>query len=377
MVRNSDGNVSRGEAALERLALERIERIASRSKARRVLARALETAGASRVPPEPRGFSLFVRGALHEAMVSLLGQDAADELGAELERLAVGPAPAEGDATASSPSPVDRSGVRGRRRKRRGGGDDEHGSGTRARPARMVIVASTDPTRGGWVADALTDRVNARCSSDVFELLQIAEQHLDRALVLLLDRGLPGLRGPMLATLARILPPTAEVIFWGAPPPTSSVDLAVEVLPDETPREAVLERCLGPVEEAPVDEGPDVILIADDDAVWRTTLERRLRHEGYGVVSVGDGFAALEAAIDHEPALVLSDYDMPTLNGQQLAALLRGRFGDACPPVILITSSEVSATGPIVRVMDKAVAFEAILDEVRRHFEVRDAATAV
>lgn len=338
--------------ALERLLLERLERVASEPAV--VLRRALELANLATVPADPVELGMFCRGPLDEALTHALGPEIAEAIVEELAGLAVGlPTSAPNDAVKSS-------GTRPRKRK--------EGSGTRKRRDAFVVMASRDDKRTAAFLRALDGRAPFAVAADVFTLMQAVEANLDRELVLVFDGSVPGLRGPMLMTLVRILPPSAAVVFWGAPPPNGSVEIEATALPPEATAAEVAGLCVGDAaDEDDADLPVDVILLADDDPVWLATLERRFRHEGYAVIAVEDGFAALEAAIDHRPALVVTDFDMPTLDGQQLAALIVGRFGEDAPPIVMLTASEIGPAPGVDRVMDKSASFEEILAEVRSH----------
>ncbi len=62
------------------------------------------------------------------------------------------------------------------------------------------------------------------------------------------------------------------------------------------------------------------ILIADDDAVLRALMHKTLVGEGHEVVSVEDGIDALSALSSGSFDLVISDLDMPGLDGLGLVA---------------------------------------------------------
>jgi CheY-like chemotaxis protein len=62
------------------------------------------------------------------------------------------------------------------------------------------------------------------------------------------------------------------------------------------------------------------ILIADDDAVLRALMHKTLAGEGHEVVSVEDGIDALSALSSSPFDLVISDLDMPGLDGMGLVA---------------------------------------------------------
>ena len=87
------------------------------------------------------------------------------------------------------------------------------------------------------------------------------------------------------------------------------------------------------------------ILIADDNESVRTILKLSLQFKGYNLVEVVDGQLAWEA-LNREPEkydLLLSDIEMPNMNGLELLAKLRedGRFQDF---PIIICSAEEDAT---------------------------------
>jgi two-component system, chemotaxis family, chemotaxis protein CheY len=69
------------------------------------------------------------------------------------------------------------------------------------------------------------------------------------------------------------------------------------------------------------------ILVADDSRVMRQIVSRTLRQagfSGYDVVEAADGKEALDRTLEHKPDLVLSDWNMPEMNGIQLLRELRG-----------------------------------------------------
>ena len=76
------------------------------------------------------------------------------------------------------------------------------------------------------------------------------------------------------------------------------------------------------------------ILIADDEPEIRAIVELLLRGEGYDVISVADGQAALDRAAE-DIDLYLLDVNMPRLSGILAAAQIRRRF-DA--PIVFLTA---------------------------------------
>ena len=82
----------------------------------------------------------------------------------------------------------------------------------------------------------------------------------------------------------------------------------------------------------------DFVLVEDND-VFRETLELLLdvTPDMRVVASVGDGRAALEAAGEHRPDVVIMDYRLPELDGVEVTAAMR----DVCPEaaVVVLTAS--------------------------------------
>jgi len=77
------------------------------------------------------------------------------------------------------------------------------------------------------------------------------------------------------------------------------------------------------------------ILIADDEPAVTTPLEAVLSADGYTVVVVSDGTAALQRLEQDDIALVLTDLKMPGLDGMQLLEAIRSR--DLLAECIIIT----------------------------------------
>jgi two-component system response regulator PrrA len=78
---------------------------------------------------------------------------------------------------------------------------------------------------------------------------------------------------------------------------------------------------------------PDV-LVVDDDAALRRTLERALRLGGFAVRTAPDGDAALEEIARRAPAAVVLDMTMPGTDGLDVIRRSRGR-GEDMPICVL------------------------------------------
>lgn len=83
------------------------------------------------------------------------------------------------------------------------------------------------------------------------------------------------------------------------------------------------------------------ILVAEDDREVREALARILTFEGYGVITVNDGAAALEAVVEHDPAALVLDVMMPFVDGLEACRRMRAN-ADHRPVLMLTARDEVS-----------------------------------
>lgn len=83
----------------------------------------------------------------------------------------------------------------------------------------------------------------------------------------------------------------------------------------------------------------DTILIVDDDTEVRTFMRKGLEAHGYSCQEAEDGLAALRQIRTHHYDVVLTDLNMPFLDGLGLAQHLREDPSLGNPMVILMTPS--------------------------------------
>jgi sigma-B regulation protein RsbU (phosphoserine phosphatase) len=83
------------------------------------------------------------------------------------------------------------------------------------------------------------------------------------------------------------------------------------------------------------------ILVAEDSEFWRLKVSEILSGRGHDVVWADDGGEAWSLlAGDHDIDLLITDWEMPVLEGPQLCRLLRRRTTSHYLPIILLTSRE-------------------------------------
>ena len=82
-----------------------------------------------------------------------------------------------------------------------------------------------------------------------------------------------------------------------------------------------------------------LVLVVDDSLTVRRVTQRLLEREGYRVQLAKDGLDAMECLAGEElPALVLSDIEMPRMDGFDLLRNIRADARLAALPVVMITS---------------------------------------
>ena len=82
------------------------------------------------------------------------------------------------------------------------------------------------------------------------------------------------------------------------------------------------------------------ILVVDDDPIIRELLGIHLRNAGYEVRTAEDGIAGGYGVLRETPDLIISDVNMPHLDGFQFIAALRSDANLRRIPVIFLTAEQ-------------------------------------
>jgi chemosensory pili system protein ChpA (sensor histidine kinase/response regulator) len=80
------------------------------------------------------------------------------------------------------------------------------------------------------------------------------------------------------------------------------------------------------------------VLVVDDSITVRRVTQRLLQREGYRVALAIDGEQALERLREERPVAVLTDIEMPRMDGFDLVRQMRADLSLADLPVVMITS---------------------------------------
>lgn len=91
---------------------------------------------------------------------------------------------------------------------------------------------------------------------------------------------------------------------------------------------------------APAAAGTPVILVADDSMVARAKLGRLLQGAGYEVVLAADGVEALEALSKQFFSLLITDLEMPNMDGLELISNVQGSLETEDLPIVAITGHD-------------------------------------
>jgi len=81
------------------------------------------------------------------------------------------------------------------------------------------------------------------------------------------------------------------------------------------------------------------IVVADDSPVYRKLVEDALAREEYTVFFARNGREALDLTLAHEPAVIITDWEMPDVSGLELCSQIRSD-NHAFTYVILLTSNK-------------------------------------
>jgi len=112
------------------------------------------------------------------------------------------------------------------------------------------------------------------------------------------------------------------------------------------------------------------ILVADDDATFRTAIHEALVSRGYRTLQAADGAQAVQRLAEHAVDLALLDMHMPKLTGLEVAQVIRER--SVIIPWILVSAAlddQIEAAArraAALRVMSKPIRLAELTTVVRQ-----------
>lgn len=111
-------------------------------------------------------------------------------------------------------------------------------------------------------------------------------------------------------------------------------------------------------------------LVVDDSLTMRNMVSVSIKQEGFEVVTAKDGVEALAAAKKEKMDVVITDINMPNMDGIELIRLLRENEGTKFTPILVITTEggdnvkqagkDAGATGWIVKPFNPEVLSRAV-----------------
>jgi chemosensory pili system protein ChpA (sensor histidine kinase/response regulator) len=146
---------------------------------------------------------------------------------------------------------------------------------------------------------------------------------------------LPGLAGmSVLASGAVVLiyNPVALATVYGDQVRAASAGLPAVLEPEGAGAGKPAASMLAAPSQVPL------VLVVDDSITVRRVTQRLLQREGYRVALAADGLQALERLQEERPTVVLSDIEMPRMDGFDLARNIRADGALRGLPIIMITS---------------------------------------
>jgi two-component system chemotaxis sensor kinase CheA len=104
------------------------------------------------------------------------------------------------------------------------------------------------------------------------------------------------------------------------------------------PTDSAFTKRPGPRKSGPTEARPlGRLLVVDDSPTTRAVLRNVFLAAGYSITTATDGLDALEKLAAQPVDVVISDVEMPRLNGFDLTRQVKSKFG---LPVILVTGRE-------------------------------------
>jgi CheY-like chemotaxis protein len=105
--------------------------------------------------------------------------------------------------------------------------------------------------------------------------------------------------------------------------------------------------------------------VADDSKIVRVKLSRLLTAQGYRVALAESGEQALALMAAERPHVLITDVEMPGIDGFELTRQVRATPATATLPVLMITSSddkhEAAAAAGVTQLLGKPFSEQALL----------------
>jgi two-component system response regulator DctR len=117
------------------------------------------------------------------------------------------------------------------------------------------------------------------------------------------------------------------------------------------------------------------ILLVDDDVSYLQLLRILLEFKGFNVTISPCAINALDILEKTKFDLIITDFNMPDMNGIKLAMKVRGEYHDAC--IMMVTGdfspdvAETAANAGISRILSKPVSITKLLATIRSSLNLK------
>ena len=108
-----------------------------------------------------------------------------------------------------------------------------------------------------------------------------------------------------------------------------------------------------------------LVLLVEDDAAVRSTLAAILQDEGCEISIAPNGFDALVALEQHEPDIIVLDWMMPVVDGENFLQALRSEYRRSTP-VLVISAGRVNEETALAAGADAYLRKPFDIDELMR-----------
>ncbi|HSE97512.1 MAG TPA: response regulator [Blastocatellia bacterium] len=113
------------------------------------------------------------------------------------------------------------------------------------------------------------------------------------------------------------------------------------------------------------------ILVVDDSDDTREMMAKLLELESFTVITAEDGCAGLDAAASERPDLIITDINMPNLNGIEMIRILRGQPEFGGVPILAITAYGSNVADEAIqagadRATTKPIEFDTLIDGINQ-----------
>lgn len=122
---------------------------------------------------------------------------------------------------------------------------------------------------------------------------------------------------------------------------------------------------------------PKKILVVDDEAPIRRVLELKLKNGGYEVLLAEDGEAAIQVIESEKPDAVITDINMPRMDGRQLCEATNPLKRERPFLTIIMTARIDTEESQWIKAMQDTVFMEkpfspsSILERINLYFGVK------